>query len=62
MRFCGPKSGAFSGAGPQDEVYIVRQNEDGESIVTFGDGETGARLPSGVKNVTASYRFGAGRR
>jgi predicted phage baseplate assembly protein len=52
--------GSFFGAGPQDEVYIVRQNEDGESIVTFGDGQTGVRLPSGVKNVTASYRFGAG--
>jgi predicted phage baseplate assembly protein len=51
---------SFFGAGPQDEVFIVRQNEDGESIVTFGDGETGARLPSGVKNVTATYRFGAG--
>ncbi len=52
--------GSFFGTGPQDEVYIVRQNEDGESIVTFGDGQTGARLPSGVKNVTATYRFGAG--
>jgi predicted phage baseplate assembly protein len=52
--------GSFFGAGPQDEVYIVRQNEDGESVVTFGDGQTGVRLPSGVKNVTASYRFGAG--
>jgi hypothetical protein len=52
--------GSFFGAGPQDEVYIVRQNEDGESIITFGDGQTGTRLPSGVKNVTASYRYGAG--
>ena len=54
------RGASFFGAGPQDEVFIVRQNEDGESIVTFGDGETGARLPSGVKNVTATYRFGAG--
>lgn len=52
--------GSFFGAGPQDEVYIVRQNEAGESVITFGDGQTGARLPSGVKNVTATYRFGAG--
>jgi predicted phage baseplate assembly protein len=51
---------SFFGAGPQDEVYIVRQNDDGESVVTFGDGVTGARLPAGVDNVTASYRFGAG--
>ena len=51
---------SFFGAGPQDEVYIVRQNEDSESTVTFGDGQTGARIPSGVKNVTATYRSGAG--
>jgi predicted phage baseplate assembly protein len=51
---------SFFGAGPQDEVYIVRQNDAGESAVTFGDGRTGARLPSGVDNVTATYRFGAG--
>jgi hypothetical protein len=52
--------GSFFGAGPQDEVYIVRQNESGESVVTFGDGQTGARLPGGAKNVTAKYRYGAG--
>ncbi|HEX5732124.1 MAG TPA: hypothetical protein VF131_04735 [Blastocatellia bacterium] len=51
---------SFFGARPQDEVYIVRQNDDGESVITFGDGVTGARLPTGVDNVTASYRFGAG--
>jgi predicted phage baseplate assembly protein len=28
--------------------------------VMFGDGQTGARLPSGVSNVTATYRHGAG--
>jgi predicted phage baseplate assembly protein len=51
---------SFFGARPQDEVYIVRQNDDGETIITFGDGAIGARLPAGVDNVTASYRFGAG--
>ena len=52
--------GSFFGARPEDEFYIVRQNDDGESVITFGDGLTGARLPTGVDNVTASYRFGAG--
>jgi predicted phage baseplate assembly protein len=51
---------SFFGAGPEDEVYVVRQNDDGESEITFGDGVTGVRLPTGVDNVTASYRFGAG--
>jgi hypothetical protein len=51
---------SFFGAGPADEVYIVRQNDAGESVITFGNGLTGARLPTGVDNVTATYRFGAG--
>lgn len=51
---------SFFGAKPHDEVYIVRQNDDEETIVAFGDGVTGSRLPSGVDNVTATYRFGAG--
>jgi hypothetical protein len=51
---------SFYGKGPQDEVYIIRQNEDNASIITFGDGATGARLPRGVGNITASYRVGAG--
>ncbi len=51
---------SFFGAGPEDEVYIVRQNDAQESVVTFGDGRTGARLPTGIDNATATYRFGAG--
>jgi hypothetical protein len=51
---------SFFGAGPQDEVYIVRQNDEQETVVTFGDGKMGARLPTGVDNITAIYRFGAG--
>jgi hypothetical protein len=42
------------------EVYIVHQDDEDNSIITFGDGVNGARLPTGVDNVTADYRFGAG--
>ena len=42
-------------------MYIVRQDDAESSIVTFGDGRRGARLPSGTNNVTAFYRFGAGK-
>lgn len=42
------------------EVYVVRQDENGDSWVQFGDGKTGSRLPSGVDNVSARYRTGAG--
>jgi hypothetical protein len=51
---------SFFGKGPEDEVFIVRQNDDEESQVTFGDGIRGKRLPTGVDNVVANYRFGAG--
>ncbi len=51
---------SFFDAGPEDEIYIARQNDDEETTITFGDGVRGARLPTGVENVVASYRFGAG--
>ncbi|MCP4715996.1 MAG: hypothetical protein GY868_12840, partial [Deltaproteobacteria bacterium] len=51
----------FYGAGDNDQIYVVRQNDEGESIVTFGDGRRGARLPTGADNIVASYRYGAGK-
>ena len=50
----------FFGAGPQDAVYTVRHDDELNTFVIFGDGARGARLPSGVKNVVANYRFGSG--
>ena len=44
--------------GPKDKVYITREDEDHNSFVQFGDGQTGAKLTSGVKNVKAVYRKG----
>jgi hypothetical protein len=53
---------ALFGHGPREEIYIVREDAESRSFVQFGDGETGARLPSGVKNVVAHYRSGTGAR
>lgn len=47
-------------AGPKCQVYIVREDAEGKSVVQFGDGKTGARLSSGRNNVTATYRIGIG--
>ena len=47
-------------ASPKDQVYIVREDSTGQSFVQFGDGETGARVPSGVGNVAVTYRTGTG--
>ena len=51
---------SFFGCTPDDCVYVVREDDDGKSWVQFGDGKTGARLPSGTKNVTAIFRIGTG--
>jgi hypothetical protein len=51
---------SFFGTGPEDEVYIVRQNDQQDTTIVFGDGRTGARVPTGINNITATYRFGAG--
>ena len=48
------------GLGAKDQEYIVRLEDDGTTTLTFGDGVTGARLPSGQQNVTATYRTGIG--
>jgi hypothetical protein len=48
------------GAGPRDRVYISRQSDDDKTTVEFGDGSTGARLPTGRDNVRARYRKGIG--
>ncbi len=50
----------FFKSGPTDRVYIVRQNHDQESIITFGDGLRGSRLETGTDNIIATYRYGAG--
>jgi len=42
------------------DVYVIRVDDDALASVTFGDGVSGARLPSGSENVTATYRFGLG--
>ncbi|MGI8570692.1 MAG: putative baseplate assembly protein [Methylocella sp.] len=51
---------SFYGRGPNERIYTLRYDDAGNSIVSFGDGRTGARLPSGAGNVVARYRIGMG--
>jgi hypothetical protein len=51
---------SFFGRGPKEQVYVVRQDADNNSFVQFGDDLTGARLPSGIGNVTVYFRTGIG--
>ncbi len=48
------------GAGPHDRVYVTWLDEANATHVMFGDGTTGARLPTGAANVVATYRTGIG--
>lgn len=45
---------------PRDERFAVRLDDDGNPQVIFGDGERGARLPTGPNNIVARYRSGTG--
>lgn len=51
---------SFFGHGPKNRVYVVREDDDENSYVQFGDGQAGARLLSGHNNVGALYRTGVG--
>ncbi len=49
------------GHGPTERVYTLSIDQAGTNWVQFGDGvSAGARLPSGVNNVVATYRQGIG--
>ncbi len=45
---------------PNAQVFVTREDENNITHVQFGDGINGARLPSGVNNVVATYRYGSG--
>ncbi len=50
----------FLESGPEDRHYVVETGYDGKSRVVFGDGANGARIPTGLDNVKASFRIGQG--
>lgn len=48
------------GRASTDTVYVTRIDDEGKTIVQFGDGENGARPPAGRSNIIARYRQGLG--
>ncbi len=50
----------FYGHGPTERIYITRRDDEGRTTIRFGNGFTGARLPTGQNNVRAEYRKGTG--
>jgi predicted phage baseplate assembly protein len=44
----------------RDRGFITLTADDGSTRVTFGNGENGMRVPTGVQNIQAIYRSGIG--
>jgi hypothetical protein len=47
-------------SGPRERVFALTTDEQQKLFAVFGDGYAGARLPTGVNNVRATYRKGLG--
>jgi hypothetical protein len=50
----------FLKSGPNDRVFVTQADANQKVTVRFGDGEDGARTPTGQMNIRAVYRKGAG--
>jgi len=50
----------FFGHGPDERIYTTKLDDKNNTTVIFGDGTTGARLPTGQENIKAKYRKGIG--
>ena len=50
----------FFGHGPEERIYVTQLDDNGNTTVIFGNGVTGARLPTGLENIKAKYRKGIG--
>ncbi|HEY7430137.1 MAG TPA: hypothetical protein VH641_05315 [Streptosporangiaceae bacterium] len=51
---------SLDAAGVGERVYALKGEDGGAVRIVLGDGTHGARLPTGVENVTATYRVGIG--
>ena len=55
------ESDSLLGLDPRSRSYIIRTDAEIKTSVTFGNGQKGARLPTGVENIKAKYRSGIGK-
>ena len=51
----------LAGLAPSDHNFTTRTSDQGKPTVIFGNGQQGARLPTGMANVHAVYRNGLGK-
>ena len=52
---------SLAGLRPIDRNFTTRTDNDDKTMVIFGNGKQGARLPTGTENVKAVYRNGIGK-
>lgn len=52
---------SFYGQPANAHIFVAREDIDQKTHVLFGDGINGARLPTGIDNVVATYRYGSGK-
>jgi predicted phage baseplate assembly protein len=55
-----PEVGSLAEVGPADRGFVTVTDDSGARSLVFGDGEHGARLPTGIENLRARYRTGIG--
>lgn len=48
------------GRSATETIYVTRVDDEGKTVVQFGDSESGARPPAGRSNIVARYRQGLG--
>jgi hypothetical protein len=51
---------SFYGQPKNAQVFVLHEDDGGQTHVTFGDGINGSLLPTGANNVSATYRYGGG--
>jgi hypothetical protein len=54
------KTETLAGLSPKDRSYVTKTDDQDQTTIIFGNGREGARLPTGVENVLATYRTGIG--
>ena len=54
------ESNDLASLGSTDREYITLTDDSDQTAVRFGNGEHGARLPTGSANIKAVYRYGIG--
>jgi predicted phage baseplate assembly protein len=55
------ESDTLVGLSGNDRRFVTQTDDEGNTAVIFGNGQEGARLPTGIENVRAVYRNGIGK-